>query len=65
MTWLLRYAGKSPAVAVSSQWKPQGIRCRPARPPYSVLNKSKIKEVYGVEVPYWRVSLERCIKDLL
>ena len=35
------------------------------RPPYSVLNKSKIKEVYGVEVPYWRVSLERCIKDLL
>ena len=35
------------------------------RPPYSVLNKSKIKEVYGVQVPYWRDSLERCIKDLL
>ncbi|MCP4309826.1 MAG: dTDP-4-dehydrorhamnose reductase [Bacteroidetes bacterium] len=35
------------------------------RPPYSVLNKSKIREVYGVEVPYWRESLERCIKDLL
>lgn len=35
------------------------------RPPYSVLNKSKIKEVYGVEVPHWRESLERCIKDLL
>lgn len=35
------------------------------RPPYSVLNKSRIKEFYGVEVPYWRDSLERCIKDLV
>jgi dTDP-4-dehydrorhamnose reductase len=35
------------------------------RPPYSVLNKSRIKEVYGVEVPYWRGSLEKCIKNLL
>jgi dTDP-4-dehydrorhamnose reductase len=35
------------------------------RPTYSVLNKSKIKEVYGVEVPYWRLSLEKCIKNLL
>ena len=36
-----------------------------ARPVYSVLNKSRIKEVYGVEVPYWRDSLEKCIKNLL
>ena len=35
------------------------------RPVYSVLNKSKIKEVYGVEVPYWRDSLEKCISNLL
>ncbi len=35
------------------------------RPPYAVLNKSKIREVYGVEVPYWRDSLERCVKDLI
>ncbi len=35
------------------------------RPVYSVLNKSKIKEVYGVEVPYWRESLEKCIKNLI
>jgi len=35
------------------------------RPIYSVLNKSRIKEVYGVEVPYWRSSLEKCIKNLL
>ncbi len=35
------------------------------RPAYSVLNKSRIKEFYGVEVPYWRESLEKCIKNLL
>lgn len=35
------------------------------RPAYSVLNKSKIKRVYGVKVPYWRDSLEVCIKNLL
>jgi len=35
------------------------------RPVYSVLNKSRIKEVYGVEVPYWRDSLDKCIKNLL
>lgn len=35
------------------------------RPAYSVLNKSKIKRVYGVKAPYWRDSLEQCIKNLL
>ncbi|MCK5067240.1 MAG: dTDP-4-dehydrorhamnose reductase [Bacteroidales bacterium] len=35
------------------------------RPAYSVLNKSKIKRVYEVKVPYWRDSLEQCIKNLL
>jgi len=35
------------------------------RPAFSVLNKSKIREVYGVQVPYWRDSLEICIKNLL
>ena len=34
---------------------------RTPRPSYSVLNKRKIKEVYGVEVPYWVESLRRCI----
>lgn len=31
------------------------------RPKYSVLNKKKIKETLGVEIPYWRKSLEDCI----
>ncbi|MEZ5072461.1 MAG: dTDP-4-dehydrorhamnose reductase [Bacteroidales bacterium] len=35
------------------------------RPAYSVLDKTRIKEVYGVEVPHWRESLEKCIKNLL
>ena len=31
------------------------------RPSYSVLDKTKIKEVFGVEVPYWTDSLKKCI----
>lgn len=35
-----------------------------ARPPYSVLNKSKIKSNFGVQIPYWRSSLEKCILEI-
>lgn len=34
------------------------------RPAYSVLDKTKIKEVFGVAVPYWIDSLKKCIKNL-
>ena len=34
------------------------------RPPYSVLDKTKIKETYGIEIPYWEESLEKCIAKL-
>lgn len=34
------------------------------RPSYSVLDKTKIKEVFGVKVPYWTDSLKTCIKNL-
>jgi len=34
------------------------------RPAYSVLDKSKIKETYGIEIPHWRASLKRCMKLL-
>ena len=34
------------------------------RPSYSVLDKSKIKSVFGVEVPYWTDSLKKCIENL-
>ena len=34
------------------------------RPSYSVLDKNKIKSVFGVEVPYWTDSLKKCITNL-
>ncbi len=34
------------------------------RPSYSVMDKIKIKENYGLTIPYWRSSLEKCIKLL-
>ena len=34
------------------------------RPSYSVLDKTKIKETFGVEVPYWTDSLKKCINNL-
>ena len=34
------------------------------RPSYSVLDKTKIKRTFGVEIPYWTVSLEKCIQNL-
>lgn len=34
------------------------------RPAYSVLNKSKIKETFKLEIPYWKDSLEICLKKL-
>lgn len=34
------------------------------RPKYSVMDKSKIKENYGLSIPHWRSSLIRCMKLL-
>ena len=34
------------------------------RPHYSVLDKTKIKQTYGIEVPYWEESLRECIEKL-
>jgi dTDP-4-dehydrorhamnose reductase len=34
------------------------------RPSYSVLDKSKIKETYGIDIPHWRTSLRKCMKLL-
>ncbi|MGB4659593.1 MAG: dTDP-4-dehydrorhamnose reductase [Mobilitalea sp.] len=35
------------------------------RPNYSVLDKTKIKNVLGIEIPYWKVSVHNCMKDLV
>ena len=34
------------------------------RPHYSVLDKTKIKDTYGIEVPYWEESLQEWITEL-
>ena len=34
------------------------------RPAYSVLDKTKIKETFGVAVPYWTDSLKQCLRNL-
>ena len=35
------------------------------RPAYSVLDKTSIKETFGVKVPYWTESLRKCITNLM
>ncbi len=37
---------------------------RATRPPYSVMDKSKIKSTFGLQIPYWRDSLIVCINKL-
>lgn len=34
------------------------------RPSYSVLDKTKIKETFGIRIPYWTESLKQCISNL-
>jgi dTDP-4-dehydrorhamnose reductase len=34
------------------------------RPHYSLLNKSKIKQEFGITIPYWKDSLDECLKTL-
>ena len=36
-----------------------------ARPHYSVLDKTLIKETYGLEIPYWEESLRECVEQLI
>ena len=35
-----------------------------SRPHYSVLDKTKIKATFGIEIPHWQVSLTKCIENL-
>ena len=35
------------------------------RPPFSVLNKNKIKAVFKLEIPYWRDSLKACLHKMV
>jgi dTDP-4-dehydrorhamnose reductase len=33
------------------------------RPSYSVLDKSKIKDTFGLEIPYWKDALDECLSN--
>ncbi|MBP7274121.1 MAG: dTDP-4-dehydrorhamnose reductase [Saprospiraceae bacterium] len=35
------------------------------RPPFSVLDKSKIKAEFGIEITHWQDSLDRCLRLLI
>lgn len=35
------------------------------RPAFSVLDKTKVKETFGIKVPYWTDSLKICMKNLM
>ena len=35
------------------------------RPAYSVLDKTKVKETFGIIVPYWTDSLKKCMNNLM
>jgi dTDP-4-dehydrorhamnose reductase len=37
---------------------------RAVRPAYSVMDKTKIKQTFNIEIPYWRDSLITCISKL-
>ncbi|MEG0454730.1 MAG: sugar nucleotide-binding protein, partial [Bacteroides sp.] len=37
---------------------------RAARPHYSVLDKTKIKTTFNIEIPHWETSLKQCISQL-
>lgn len=34
------------------------------RPAYSVLDKTKIKQTFGLRIPYWLDSLRKCMKEM-
>jgi dTDP-4-dehydrorhamnose reductase len=34
------------------------------RPHYSVLNKSKIKHIFGLDIPHWRGRISHCINRI-
>ena len=35
------------------------------RPAYSVLDKTKVKDTFGIKIPYWTDSLKTCVNNLI
>lgn len=40
------------------------LKTAAVRPPYSVLNKTKIRSAYNLKIPHWRDGLRRCLEKI-
>ena len=61
-TEIVEEAGlKCKIIPILSKDYPSAVR----RPFYTVLDKSKIKDNYGITIPHWRQSLKKCMKILV
>ena len=58
---ILRQAGVTCKVVPIRSWE---YAYKTPRPAYSVLDKGKIKQTFGIEIPYWTDSLSRCLERL-
>lgn len=60
-TEIVNYSGlKCKVKAVTSEQFPT----KATRPAFSVLNKNKIKDTFGIEIPHWRISLHSCMDNM-
>ncbi len=50
--------------AVTNPVKTSEYITKAVRPAYSVMDKTKIKNTFGIKIPYWRDSLAVCIEKL-
>lgn len=57
----LEYAGMSDLAAKIVPVSSADYHGAATRPYYTVLDKSKIKATYGIDIPHWLNSLRRCI----
>ena len=56
--------GESPAVCDIRPCHSSEFPSPVVRPAYSVLDKTRIKDTFGITVPYWVDSLEACIRNM-
>ena len=48
----------------AQSWLTDQYPTKAKRPTYSVLDLNKIKAYTGLEIPFWKDSLKKCLKEL-